>query len=163
MPSTPGINQSRLALLGDCISSLSNFDLTGASPSKILEAKWLVEAFHEVERFMESDKAVELASFLPRAWEDAPQNWKDARLLYAFRKVMPLQISALYYPFRLSMAIWWGLGHDAVEVLTNGMEILWGVEFLTDRISYPEGPSLETSFLCFKGRHTNLILEKFSD
>ncbi|KAI8682046.1 hypothetical protein NCS55_00458900 [Fusarium keratoplasticum] len=98
--------------------------------------------------------AIELAEFLPKAWEQSLFSKVKSPEEHEFYRKMrgtARNQKELYYPYWFFLAAVWGPSHPSLTKIRNDMAALWGVEFPKTYIHYPYGILVERQKALFHG------------
>ncbi|KAJ4132542.1 hypothetical protein NW754_015359 [Fusarium falciforme] len=110
--------------------------------------------FNCVKHNMDKLLAIELAEFLPKAWEQSlfsKVKSPEEHEFYQKMRGIARNQKELYYPYWFFLAVVWGPGHPSLTKIRNDMAALWGVEFPKIYIHYPYGILVERQKALFHG------------
>ncbi|WAO87243.1 Hypothetical protein NCS54_00454700 [Fusarium falciforme] len=116
--------------------------------------------FNCVKHNMDKLLAIELAEFLPKAWEQSLFSKVKSPEEHEFYQKMrgtARNQKELYYPYWFFLAVVWGPGHPSLTKIRNDMAALWGVEFPKIYIHYPYGILVERQKALFHGGRESSI------
>lgn len=117
-------------------------------------AHHVARTFNYIKHRMDKVLAIELAEFLPKAWEQSlfskTKSPEEHEFYQKMRGTAPNQ-KELYYPYWFFLAAVWNPNHPSLTNIRNDMAALWGVKFPEAYISYPYGVPVERQKALFHG------------